>query len=206
MTDTNFWDRAARKYSKSPISNMDAYEKTLERVRTHLKTTDKALELGCGTGSTALLLAPSVGDYTAADISPAMIEIANEKLKADPQDGLSFIVSDAQASSQEPASFDVVLGFNLYHLVRRRDDAMRRARDLLKPGGLFITKTPCLGKKWYLRPVISVMQLFGRAPFVEFLNIDAYDAMIKNAGFEIIETGLYPPSAPSRFVVARRQD
>jgi len=74
----------------------------------------------------------------------------------------------------------------------------------LKPGGLFISKTPCIGGKWYFRPIIGAMQLIGKAPYLRYLKVDEYDALIRAAGFEIVETGLYPPTAPSRFVVARK--
>ena len=77
-----FWDRAARKYAKSPIGNVPAYEKTMERVQSHLSPTDHVLEVGCGTGSTAILLAPFVAEYRGTDISNEMIQIANEKITA----------------------------------------------------------------------------------------------------------------------------
>ncbi|MGI9391799.1 MAG: class I SAM-dependent methyltransferase [Boseongicola sp.] len=204
MTDAHFWDKIARKYSRRPISNISAYEKTLERVRSHLGANDKVVELGCGTGSTGLLLANCVSSYLGTDVSPEMIEIANEKLAETPIDRLNFAVTDAHALDLDDESFDAVLGFNLYHLVPDLDGALKRARDLLKPGGLFITKTPCIGGKWYFRPVIGVMQLIGKAPYLRYLKVDEYDALIRATGFEIIETGLYPPSAPSRFVVARK--
>ena len=204
MTDVQFWDKIARKYALRPISDVDAYEKTMERVRTHLGANDSVVELGCGTGSTALLLGDCVGSYLGTDVSPEMIEIAREKLAETPIDGLSFAVTDAHARDLGEADFDAVLGFNLYHLVPDLEGALARARTVLKPDGLFISKTPCLGGKWFLRPVIAAMQLVGKAPYLRYLKVDEYDALIREAGFEIIETGLYPPSAPSRFVVARK--
>ena len=49
------------------------------------------------------------------------------------------------------------------------------------------------------------MQLVGKAPFVRFLQVSEIDHMLVAAGFEIVETGLYPPTTPSRFVVARKR-
>ena len=199
-----FWDRAARKYAASPIGDVPAYEKTMERVQSHLSSTDRVLEVGCGTGSTAILLAPFTAEYHGTDISNEMTQIANEKITADPIENLTFSVSDASLDGFETEQYNAVLAFNLYHLVPDMDRALARARRLIKPGGLFITKTPCLARKWYLKPVIKVMQAVGKAPFVRFFSVDDYDASIRDAGFEIVETGLYPPSAPSRFVVARK--
>ena len=50
----------APKYAKSPIKDVPAYEYTLGRTRSYLKPTDAVLELGCGTGGTALKLADAV--------------------------------------------------------------------------------------------------------------------------------------------------
>lgn len=204
-TDIHFWNSIARKYATQPISDMSAYEATLERVSQHLGADDSVLELGCGTGSTALRLADGVARYTGTDLSSEMVAIANEKRSETPIEGLGFETSDAMGSQFDRASFDAVLAFNLYHLVDQPNRSMARVYDMLKPGGLFISKTPCLAKRWYLRPVIGAMKLFGKAPrTVHMFSVDAYDELVRSAGFEIVETGLYPPKTPSRFVVARK--
>ena len=76
QTATRFWDKTAGRCAKMPIRDVEAYEYTLERTRSYLAKTDGVLELGCGTGSTALLLAGSVAGITGNDISPNMIGIA----------------------------------------------------------------------------------------------------------------------------------
>ncbi|MBT8413993.1 MAG: class I SAM-dependent methyltransferase [Boseongicola sp.] len=204
MSNVEFWNRAARNYAKRPISNMPAYEQTLDHVRRHLKSDHETLEVGCGTGSTAFLLAPSVGHYSGTDISLEMIKIAQEKLASDPNDFLDFFVSRATLDDVQTASKDVVLGFNLYHLVPDLDAALAAAHRVLKPGGLFIAKTPCIGKMWYLRPLIKALQLVGKAPPVTFFTSEAYDAAIRSAGFDILETAYYAPNTNNRFVVAKR--
>lgn len=78
-SDARFWDRAARKYAARPIAAPAEYERTLDRTRALLKSSDHVLELGCGTGTTALRLADGVERYLATDISPEMIAIANQK-------------------------------------------------------------------------------------------------------------------------------
>jgi ubiquinone/menaquinone biosynthesis C-methylase UbiE len=206
MTDAAFWTKRARKYAASPISNMPAYEKTLERVRAHFKTTDTAVEFGCGTGSTALLLAPSVSRYIGCDLSDGMIEIAREKLAASPVEGLSFDICDAHHAPAVGSQVDVVLAFNLYHLVPDYPAAFEVVSGMLKPGGLFITKTPCIAGKLHIRFMVALMRKLGMAPFVHFLRVEDYDSAIRAAGFEIVETGIYPVSPKSRFVVARKPE
>ncbi|MGR3513347.1 MAG: class I SAM-dependent methyltransferase [Paracoccaceae bacterium] len=204
MTDAAFWDRVAPKYALQPISNQTAYEDTLARVRTYLGPETSALELGCGTGSTALRLRPGTGRYVATDISSGMIDIAKAKVADQtgpaPEFRTAPITTDAYAND----SFNTVLAFNLLHLVRDLDDALRTIHAVLPEGGLFISKTPAIGAKWYYRPMIAAMQLIGKAPHVNYLTVADVDARIAAAGLRIVETGLYPPSTPSRFVVARK--
>ncbi|MDA8584682.1 class I SAM-dependent methyltransferase [Rhodobacteraceae bacterium] len=201
MTDTAFWDKIAPRYAKSKISNPDAYEETLTRTMQHLNASDHVLELGCGTGSTALRLAGTVKAYTASDISPAMIDIARAKPGAE---ALDLRVAGTDRTSYHDLKPDTVLAFNLLHLLPDLDGALHDIHAMLPPGGLFISKTAAIGEKWYFRPLLAAMQFIGKAPFARLMKVPEIDAKIEEAGFELIETGLYPPSTPSRFVVARR--
>ena len=202
MTDAAFWDRIAPRYAKRPVSDPGAYEETLTRVRSYLKPTDTVLELGCGTGTTALKLCDGTGDYTASDISPGMIGIAKDRAGDTP--GVEFMVGGIDRAAYDGRTFDAVLAFNLLHLVPDLDAALATIRGLLPEDGLFISKTPAVGAKWYFRPVVGALRLIGKAPYVRFLKVEEVDRRIEAAGFKIVETGLYPPSTPSRFVVARK--
>lgn len=205
MTDAAFWDRIAPKYAKSKISNPDAYAQSLARVRTYLNADQSVLELGCGTGSTALLLAEATGRYVGTDISAGMIDIATRKLPAHKGAAPAFRVAGVAPGDYDGEAYDTVLAFNLLHLLPDLKTALGVIRDVLPDGGLFISKTPALAGKWYFKPLIKAMQLFGRAPFVRMLSLEELDQMIEAAGFEIVETGLYPPATPSRFIVARKR-
>lgn len=205
MSDAAFWDRIAPKYAKSKISDMAAYETTLSRTKTYLSPTSRVLEFGCGTGTTALKLAGGTASYIGTDIAPGMVSIANEKLTDAQGLPLSFAVSEVKASAANGKNIDVVLAFNLLHLVRELETALKEIHAILPQGGLFISKTAAIGENWYFRPLVSVMAFFGKAPFVHFLTSDQIDAMIAAAGFELIETDFHPAKTPRRrFVVARK--
>ena len=205
-----FWDRAAAKYARSPIRDMEAYTYTLERTRSYLGSGDSVLEMGCGTGSTALELAASVGHITGSDVSPAMLEIAREKAQAQGVQNIRFTTADAHGPLPDEGPFDMVLAHNLWHLVPETEAAIARVFDLVRPGGYFISKTPCLGQPgmgWKITLMlcaIPVMQALGRAPFVRKLTIAELERMITQAGFEIAETGNFPANPPSRYIVARK--
>ena len=78
-TPAKFWDRVAERYSRQPIADEAAYQKKLEVTRQYFKPDMEVLELGCGTGSTAIKHAPFVRHIRAVDISSKMIEIAEER-------------------------------------------------------------------------------------------------------------------------------
>ncbi len=203
-----FWDKAAENYAKSPIQNMEAYNYTLERTRSYLSATDRVLEVGCGTGSTALLLASDVSQIIASDISSNMIDIANRKAHEGNVSNVQFVAEDILGSAIGNGPYDVVLAFNLLHLIEDTEAALKRVHGLLKPGGIFISKTVCKPGKGaplkfrFLRLVVPIMQFFGKAPFVRFMDVPAFEDLITSHGFRILESGDHP--APSRFVVARK--
>ena len=100
---------------------------------------------------------------------------------------------------------NVVTGFNLLHLLPDPAHGLRAIAKLVRPGGFFISKTPCLaGRYSLLKPVIGAMRLAGNAPKVHFLSPARLQQAVTQAGFEIIETGDFPKSPPSHFIVARR--
>ncbi|MBW6419243.1 class I SAM-dependent methyltransferase [Celeribacter sp. PS-C1] len=186
--DARFWNRAARKYAASPVADMMGYERTLERTRQSLTAEDTVFEFGCGTGTTALKLAPSVRQYVASDISSEMIAIAREKADREGATNVRFEIGTPEETVWSEGTFDAVLGFSVLHLVPDLDVTLQSVHRLLKPGGTFITKTPCLREmNMLLRLVVPAMQLVGKAPSVLFLSAKELEQRMEAAGFEIVE-------------------
>jgi ubiquinone/menaquinone biosynthesis C-methylase UbiE len=205
--DARFWDRIARKYAADPIADMAGYERTLERTRHYLRSDHIVLEFGCGTGTTALKLASAVERLVATDVSSEMIAIAREKAEAEGHLNAAFEVATPDAAPWPDATFDVALGFNVLHLVAAREAALRGVHRLLKPGGLFISKTPCLKEMNPLvRIALPVMQLVGKAPYVALLSAEEIEREIAVAGFEIIERARHASRGRDArpFLVARK--
>ena len=65
-----FWDRFASGYAGGTIGDWAGYERSLVRTRELLGPHASVLEIGCGTGSTALTLSLFTGPYLATDIAP----------------------------------------------------------------------------------------------------------------------------------------
>ena len=204
-----FWDKVAAKYARTPIKNLESYTYTLERTRTYLGADDKVLEIGAGTGSTALELAPSVGHITATDISPRMTELAQDKARAAGIANAEFVAAEAMVPGLD-GPYDAVLAHNLLHLVEDLPGVLARIHEVTRPGGVFISKTFCkptgFGPPlfWVMRLALPVMQHFGKAPFVAMLTIRELEEVIIDAGFSIVETGNYPKGEIRRYIVARK--
>lgn len=210
-TDIRFWDQSAKSYSQSKISDQTAYQRTLDRTSSFLEATHRVLELGCGTGSTALLLAAAVRSYLATDVSPAMIRIANEKIvdaKEEAPSNLSFLAVAAEDVPAQPLKFHAVLGFNYLHLVRDFPGTLQTIHSLLQDGGLLITKTPCVGDMNPLIRMVAipVMQFLGKAPYAASIRASELAEHISKAGFNIIVNELHSKGGNDNrpFIVARK--
>ncbi|MGP9818727.1 class I SAM-dependent methyltransferase [Salinarimonas sp. NSM] len=211
-TDARFWDRIAPRYARSKIGDPEGFERTLAATAARLAAAAHVLEIGCGTGTAALRLAPGVARYVASDVSGAMIAIAREKARAAGCTNLDLVVGGAEDVSAYAAppegGFDAVLAFNVLHLVADLPATLARLRDALAPGGLLISKTPCLREmNPVLRLVVPAMRLVRMAPSaVAFVTAEDLEAAMRAAGFEIVERARHGSGRkdPRVYLVARR--
>ena len=207
-SDARFWDRTSRKYALGAVADQAGYERTLDRTRALLRSGDRVLELGCGTGTTALQLAADVRDYLATDISAGMIAIANEKHAAAPISSLVFRTATAEALTPHTVGFNAVFGFNYLHLVRDLPGTLRSIHGLLAAEGLFISKTPCVGDmNPLIRLVLPAMRAVGQAPYAGVFRTAELSRHICAAGFEILATESHATKGRDNrpYIVARKR-
>lgn len=204
-----FWDKTAEKYAKSPIEDIEEYNYTLGRTRSYLTPTDRVLEVGCGTGSMALLLASNVDRIVASDVSSKMIEIAQRKAEDDGVTNVEFVTAElSDRALEREGPYDAVLAFNLLHLVEDTQAAVRQINRLLKPGGKFISKTVIRSSEGaslkfrLIKTILPLMQCLGKAPYVKFMTVRELEDVLTSQGFEITEAGNHP--AISRYIVAKK--
>jgi demethylmenaquinone methyltransferase/2-methoxy-6-polyprenyl-1,4-benzoquinol methylase/phosphoethanolamine N-methyltransferase len=107
-----------------------------------IKTGDKVLDVGCGTGDLTLAAkarAGAAGEVFGIDASPEMIEVAQHKA-AHRGIPISFQVDLIEKLSFADAQFDVVLSsLMMHHLPRElKLKGLAEIRRVLKPGGRLV--------------------------------------------------------------------
>jgi len=200
-----FWDTIAEKYSKQPIADEAAYQKKL-KITQELFTPDmKVLEIGCGTGSTAIIHAPFVTHIRATDLSSNMIDIARSKAANEGIGNITFEVASCDEINEPDQSLDIVLGMSILHLLENRDEIIAKVYRMLKPGGAFVSSTVCLtGIMKLLKPVIPIGALFGKMPqCVKFFSAQELEKALTDAGF-VIDYQWQPGKNKAVFIVAKK--
>ena len=203
--ETTFWNKHADKYSQRAISDEATYQKKLEVTRKYFQPDMEVLEIGCGTGTTAIAHAPFVGHIRATDLSPRMVEIATDKAKAAGIDNVAFEVSSVDALDVPGASIDVVMAHNILHLLEDKERAIADIHNMLKPGGVFVTSTPCLGDMMLpIRLIVPVGRFLRLLPPVKVLSVAELKGSLESAGFEI-DYEWQPKKRAAAFIVCRKR-
>lgn len=202
-----FWDNIAESYAKTKVRDMPAYEAKLKITRDLFPEHAEVLEIACGTGTTALHHAPHVKHYLATDVSEKMLDIARAKAADAGVDNVTFEQQDIMQATLAPSRYDAVLAMSILHLVADRQTVLAKVYDALKPGGVFVSSTVCLGQMAFYFPLlIGAMKLVGKAPkTVDSLKQDSLAAQIAAAGFGIEDHQRMSGGAVA-FIIARKPD
>jgi len=207
MTDRShkFWDRIAKRYAKQPVADEASYQKKLQVTREYFRPDMRVLELGCGTGSTAIAHAPYVQHITAIDVSSKMIDIARGKADAEGVSNVSFEQSTIDGFAAEPASYDAVLCLSILHLLDDWREVIERVHALLKPGGVFVSSTACIADTpmRFLKYVVPIGTVSGLLPLLRVFTVGELKECIVRAGFSI-EYEWQPAKGKAVFIVATR--
>lgn len=199
-----FWDRIAERYSNSPVSDEAAYQKKLKVTREYLQPHMELLEIGCGTGSTAIAHAPYVKRIRATDISSKMIEIARAEAKGQGVENVTFEQSAIDELSAPDRSFDAVLALSILHLLENKEEAIAKVYRMLKPGGVFITSTACLGDTMkFFKVIAPIGRFLGLIPLVRVFTSQELVSSLTNAEFEI-DYQWRPGKGIAVFMVAKK--
>ena len=201
-----FWDKIAERYSKRPIADEAAYQKKLQVTREYFRPDMEVLEFGCGTGSTAITHAPYVKHIQAIDISSKMIEIAQGKADANNVENVTFKRSTIDEFSVSDQTLDAVLGLSILHLLDNKEEVIAKVHKMLKPGGIFVTSTACIGDTMkFFKVIAPIGKFFGLMPLVKVFTTKELEDCLTDAGFEI-DYQWQPGKRKAVFIVAKKAE
>lgn len=201
-----FWNRIAARYARTPVADEGAYQAKLVKTREYLTPQSRVFELGCGTGSTAILHAPYVASLRAIDVSPKMIEIARAKAEAKNLDNVTFEIGSIEDVEVPDESYDVVMAHSILHLLENKEAALAKARAMLVPGGVLVSSTTCLGDSLTAKAIgysVAAVSYTGLLPYVSVFSSEELERSIEDSGFTI-EHDWRPRARAALFLIARR--
>jgi len=176
------WDRLAPKFDT--MASKGAEERWMPFKKALFEHMDgKILFLALGTGLDIPFF-PEGKDITAIDISPKMVEQAQERLSA--YNGkIEAQVVDVHEMTFEPESFDQVFTSCTFCSVPNPVEGLKALRRVLKPGGeLFMFEHT--GSRFYpFKPMMNLMTVLTRkiGPDMNRTTV----ANVRAAGFKVTE-------------------
>ena len=199
-----FWDWMAERYARQPVADEASYQEKLERTRQYFQPDCQVLEFGCGTGSTAILHAPHVGHIHATDISENMLAIAQRKAAVAGLANISFERAGLTELATKTDWWDVILGMSILHLLPDLSADIARVHMMLKPGGVFVSSTPCIADMpTVFRTIAPVFMWLPFLPSVRVFTREELVGCLETAGFRV-ESSWQPGTGKSVFIVARK--
>jgi SAM-dependent methyltransferase len=134
---SQYWDAAAETFDDAAdhgLRTPETYAAWAALFAEWVPAPSRVLDLGCGTGSLAVLLARQGHRVTGVDLSPRMVELARANAA-----GLAVdvMVGDASAPAV-PGPFDVVVVRHVLWVLPDPHAALRTWSGLLGPGGRFV--------------------------------------------------------------------
>jgi ubiquinone/menaquinone biosynthesis C-methylase UbiE len=201
---SRFWDKIAERYSRKPVADEAAYQKKLQITRGYFRPDSEVFEFGCGTGSTAVSHSPHVKRVHAIDISSKMIEIARGKADLENVGNVTFEQSTIEQIRVPDLSLDAVLGLGILHLLDNKEKAISKVHRMLRPGGVFVTSTACIGDTMsFFKVIVPIGKLLGLMPLVKVFTTEDLMTSLTDAGFEI-DYQWQPGKGKALFIVAKK--
>jgi 2-polyprenyl-3-methyl-5-hydroxy-6-metoxy-1,4-benzoquinol methylase len=199
-----FWDRTAIYYDKEEKKDELTYLKFIEKAGTYLKINDIVLDFGCGTGLVCNKITNDVDMIYAIDISSKMIDIAKSKAAQHKIQNINHIYTTIFDERFKADLFDVILVFNVLHLLDDSHKVIQRLNELLKPDGYIISATPCMGEKPLLNILFSIGSKIGITPELISFKTNELENLFIKGNFEILETGSLKKNSPQYLLIAKK--
>jgi demethylmenaquinone methyltransferase/2-methoxy-6-polyprenyl-1,4-benzoquinol methylase len=174
---------------------------------------ERVLDLGCGTGALAVLLARRGAEVSGIDISPPMLSQAARRVR---EEGLEDRVALRELGAVDldtafpDASFDVVASTLVFSELSADEIeyTLAECRRILRPGGQLLIADEVLPDSWWGRIATWLVRLpFALLAFLLTQNtthrVAGLGERIEDAGFEILDIGYYLAGTLQLFVAEK---
>ena len=168
----------------------------------NIKSDDKVLEIGCGTGLfTRKFYAATKANLTAIDISEDLLREARKLLPE-----VTFKTDDAMHMSFQNAEFDVVFGSSILHHLEF-DSSLKEIYRVLKPGGRMIFAEPnMINPQIFIQKNIPIIKKWlGDSPDESAIVRWKFSKLMTRIGFKYVKIFPYDflhPLVPKPFIGA----
>ena len=163
------------------------------------------LDIGCGTGTQCGDLAGHVKQVTGIDISGKLLAIAEQRKAERKLDNIEFIKTSLNDERLKAEGFDIVMAFYVLHFFEDLDAVVKRVHALLKPGGLFISETACLGEKNKIAGnLVRFAGQLGFLPKINLLTTRQLEQVMEQAGFNLVDKVQFSESNAEYTLFARK--
>ena len=138
-----------------------------------------------------------------------MIEVAKEKNEKLNKENIDFKVMDGYELPYKDGEFDVIILFNVLHMIKQPERQLREIYRLLKKDGYLITATDCYGdsvssKEKLLILLKKLLNKIGILPYLN--NYTKYDLinLFEKNNFQFIEDEMLHPDPPNYYVILKK--
>ncbi len=133
-----------------------------------------------------------------------MLEIAQVKVDRERIENVTFEKATIEEIRVRDESLDAVLGLSILHLLENKEAAIAKVHRMLKPEGVFVTSTTCIGDTMkFFKIIVPVGRFFGLMPMVKVFTNGELDESLIDAGFTI-EHRWQPGKGKAVFIVAKK--
>ena len=157
------WNLVAEGYEQITRKSLEAFSRSgLAMLRYDSGT--KAIDIGCGPGTTTLLISPAVRQITCVDFSAAMLGELRRNVAAVKATNVEIVEADGQALPFQDNSFDI--GISMFGLMffPDRGKGFAELHRVLAPGGqALVSSWAPADQSPLMRTVFAALQRDGAA-------------------------------------------